>query len=286
MMNFKLRYRLCELFGIPLYLDFSLIFLLLFFVFSGGGLHEGIVCAALLLFSIAAHELGHALTARAFGYPTRDITLSLLGGCASLVALPRKAWQEFLTAFAGPGVSFILASIGALGISLVAVEGNFFDAFGYIVSDALSSFRVRVNLGGALMVSPDDMVLVSTLFYFSIMNMMLGIFNLLPGFPMDGGRIFRSALTPFTGRVKATYYAMIVGRGFAVVLGLTGVWRVLSLQNWGFVTILIAWMIWKEGYREYLMAQMESAWGFDDYRAKASPPPYGGRGGESDIGRD
>lgn len=280
------RYRLCELFGIPLYLDFSLIFLLLFFVFSGGGLHEGIVCAALLLFSIAAHELGHALTARAFGYPTRDITLSLMGGCASLVALPRKAWQEFLTAFAGPGVSFILASIGALGISLVAVKGNFFDAFGYIVSDALSSFRVRVDLGGALMVSPDDMVLVNTLFYFSIMNMMLGIFNLLPGFPMDGGRIFRSALTPFTGRVKATYYAMIVGRGFAVLLGLTGVWRVMNGLSWGLVTILIAWMIWKEGYREYLMARMESAWGFDDYRAKASPPPYGGRGGESDVNRD
>ncbi len=136
------------------------------------------------------------------------------------------------------------------------------------------------------MVSPDDMVLVDTLFYFSIMNMMLGIFNLLPGFPMDGGRIFRSALTPFTGRVKATYYAMIVGRGFAILLGLIGVWRVMNGLSWGFVTILIAWMIWKEGYREYLMARMESAWGFDDYRAKSSPPPYGGRGGESDINRD
>ena len=282
----NLKYRLCEVFGIPLYLDFSLIFLLLFFIFSGGGIHEGIVCAAILLFSIAAHELGHALTARAFGYPTRDITLSLLGGCASLVAMPRKAWQEFLTAFAGPGVSFILASIGALGISLVAVEGNFFDALGYIVSDALGSFRIRVDLGGDLAVSRDDMVLVSTLFYLSVMNMMLGIFNLLPGFPMDGGRIFRSVMVPVVGRVKATYYAMIVGRGFAVVLGILGAWRIINGLNWGFVTILIAWMIWKEGYREYMMARMESAWGFDDYRAKASPPPYGGDGSESDIRRD
>ena len=280
------RYRLCELFGIPLYLDFSLIFLLLFFVFSGGGLHEGIVCAALLLFSIAAHELGHALTARAFGYPTRDITLSLLGGCASLVALPRKAWQEFLTAFAGPAVSFILAALGALCISLVAVEGGFLEALGYVISEALESFRIDVDLRGDLYFKHEDMVLVHTLFYLSVMNMMLGIFNLLPGFPMDGGRIFRSALTPFTGRVKATYYAMIVGRGFAIMLGLAGIWRVMNGLSWGLVTILIAWMIWKEGYREYLMARMESMWGCDDYRAKASPPPYGGRGGESDIGRD
>lgn len=280
------RYRLCELFGIPLYLDFSLIFLLLFFVFSGGGLHEGIVCAALLLFSIAAHELGHALTARAFGYPTRDITLSLLGGCASLVALPRKAWQEFLTAFAGPAVSFILAALGALCISFVAVEGGFLEALGYVVSEALESFRINVDLRGDLYFKHEDMVLVHTLFYLSVMNMMLGIFNLLPGFPMDGGRIFRSALTPFTGRVRATYYAMIVGRGFAILLGLAGIWRVMNGLSWGLVTILIAWMIWKEGYREYLMARMESMWGFDDYRAKASPPPYGGRGGESDVGRD
>ena len=280
------RYRLCELFGIPLYLDFSLIFLLLFFVFSGGGLHEGIVCAALLLFSIAAHELGHALTARAFGYPTRDITLSLLGGCASLVALPRKAWQEFLTAFAGPAVSFILAALGALCISFVAVEGGFLEALGYVISEALESFRINVDLRGDLYFKHEDMVLVHTLFYLSVMNMMLGIFNLLPGFPMDGGRIFRSALTPFTGRVKATYYAMIVGRGFAILLGLAGIWRVMNGLSWGLVTILIAWMIWKEGYREYLMARMESMWGFDDYRAKASPPPYGGRGGQSDVGRD
>jgi stage IV sporulation protein FB len=285
-MNFNFRYRLCEVFGIPLYLDFSLIFLLLFFIFSGGGLHEGIVCAALLLFSITAHELGHSLTARSFGYPTRDITLSLLGGCASLAALPRKAWQEFLTSFAGPAVSFLLAGVGAFFISLVAVEGGFSDAIGYVISDALASFRINVDLGGDLLFSRDDLVLANTLFYLSVMNMMLGLFNLLPGFPMDGGRIFRSAMIPFAGRVKATYYAMIVGRVFAVVLGLVGAWRVLSGLNWGFVTLLIAWMIWKEGYREYLVARMETPWGCSDYRAKASPPPYGGAGGESDVNRD
>lgn len=284
MRNF-LRYKLCELFGIPLYLDVSLIFLLIFFMMGGGGIHEGIVCAALMLFSIAAHELGHALTARAFGYPTRDITLSLLGGCASLVALPRKAWQEFMTAFAGPAVSFLLAALGALCISFVAVEGGVFDALGFVLSKALESFRISVNLRGSLYFKPDDRVLVDTLFYLSVMNMMLGIFNLLPGFPMDGGRIFRSVLTLFAGRVKATYYAMIVGRGFAVLLGMVGVWRMMNRLSWGFVTVLIAWMIWKEGYREYQLARLESGWDFADYRARASAPPYGGSGSESEVTR-
>lgn len=281
------RYRLCELFGIPLYLDFSLIFLLLFFVFSGGGIHEGVVYAALLLFSIAAHELGHALTARAFGYPTRDITLSLLGGCASLVALPRKAWQEFLTAFAGPAVSFALGALGAVGIACLAPGGTYVDALLMVVSDSLGVFGLDVAWGDYIFLGYGRMPpLLPVFLYFSSMNFILGLFNLLPGFPMDGGRVFRSAMVPILGRVKATYYAMIVGRGFAILLGLIGVWRVMNGLSWGFVTILIAWMIWKEGYREYLVARMESAWGFDDYRAKSSPPPYGGRGGESDINRD
>ena len=74
---FPRKFRLCELFGIPLYLDFSLAILLFFFVTGGGGLFAGLLGAAVLLVSITAHELGHALTARSFGYETNDITLSL-----------------------------------------------------------------------------------------------------------------------------------------------------------------------------------------------------------------
>ncbi len=247
------RYRLCDLFGIPLYLDFSLIILLLLFALGGGSFHAGVVCAALLLLSITAHELGHALTARAFGYQTRDITLSLLGGCASLIALPRKAWQEFLTAIAGPAVSFLLAGAGYA--ALVLLHGPY-------------------------------SVWVGVLVYLFWINLMLGIFNLLPGFPLDGGRIFRSAMTPILGRVKATYVAMIVGRVVAVGIGLRGVWTIFHGGNWGVVSILIAWMIWKEGYREYQLAQMESSWGFDDYRARVSPPPYGGKGDDCDVSRN
>ena len=114
---FPRRIKVCAAFGIPVYLDMSLIILLLLFATGGGSFMFSMSCALMLLVSITAHELGHALTARAFGYGTRDITLSLLGGCASLIALPRKAWQEFLTAIAGPAVSFAIAGMDGRGRS-------------------------------------------------------------------------------------------------------------------------------------------------------------------------
>ncbi len=286
MNNIAFRYRLCNVFGIPLYLDFSLIFLLIFFVLGGSSFHQGVVCAALLLFSITAHELGHSLTARVFGFQTRDITLSLLGGCASLIALPRKAWQELVTAIAGPAVSFLLAALGAFAISLTAVSGGFSDAFGFVIDQSLLSFGIATEFGGLILYHQDNGALINVFLYLSTMNMVLCLFNLLPGFPMDGGRVFRSAMRSFMDRVTATYIAMIIGRVFAVLLGFAGLWRILNDRPWGGVTLLIAWMIWKEGYREYRLAQLESSWGEESYSAKVSPPPYGGKGGESDVTRN
>ena len=248
---FPRKIKVCTAFGIPVYLDFSLIILLLVFATDGGSFTFSMSCALMLLVSITAHELGHALTARAFGYGTRDITLSLLGGCASLIALPRKAWQEFLTAIAGPGVSFALAGLAFL----------------------------------ALMFIPLDQWTSTLLSYTVWMNLMLGIFNLLPGFPMDGGRVFRSVMRAFMSRARATYIAMIVGRGVAILLGLWGLHRIVNGGGWGFVTILIAWMIWREGWREYQMARMEESvrgWS-GDWSARVSPPPYGGDDDEVEV---
>lgn len=284
MRNF-LRYKLCELFGIPLYLDVSLIFLLVFFV-MGGDFHRGFICAALLLASITAHELGHALTAQAFGYRTRDITLSLLGGCASIIALPRKAHEEFLTAIAGPLVSFALGMLGAVGIVSLAAGGTYLDALLMVISDSLGVFGLDVAWGDGIFVERGKMSPFLPVFlYFSSMNFILGFFNLLPGFPLDGGRVFRSVMRQFMSRIRATYIAMVVGRVVAVGIGCLGVYRILIGLNWGFVTVLIAWMIWKEGYREYQLARLESGWDFFDYRARASAPPYGGSGSESEVTR-
>lgn len=243
--GFKNKFHVCELFGIPIFVDFSFAILLLLFVTSHHSFSFGIAAALVLAISVVAHELGHALTARAFGYRTNDITISLLGGCASMIALPRKGYQEFLTALAGPAVSFALAFFVFL-----------LDLFGVVI--------VNDWLRGVL----------AYLFY---MNLMLGFFNLLPGFPMDGGRIFRSVMLAFLSRARATFVAMWVGRAFAILLALRGVHSIFTGGNWGFVSILIAWMIWQEGYREYLLAKAEQdfrRWTQRDFDAKVSPPPY------------
>lgn len=274
--GFQNRFRLCELFGIPIYLDLSLGVLLLLFATGGGSLSDGILCALLLLVSITAHEFGHALTARKFSYGTRDITLSLLGGCATLMGMPRQARQEFLTAAAGPAVSFVLSFLGVAGIAAFASSG-FIDAYLAVVSETLNAFYIPVAWGDGIYARPENFRIISFFLYFATMNGMLGFFNLLPGFPLDGGRIFRSAMRSFLSRPRATYVAMIVGRGVAVLIGLRGLFSIFNGGKWGLVSLLIAWMIWKEGYREYLLAKAEGdfrEWSQDDFNARVSPPPY------------
>lgn len=162
-----------------------------------------------------------------------------------MISLPRKAWQEFVTAIAGPLVSFSISGL-ILVIDLLGIN---------IANDWL----------------------FDVLRYAFWMNIMLGGFNLLPGFPMDGGRVFRSIMRIFTTRAKATLAAMWVGRAFAILLGLRGLHSIMSGGNWGFISILIAWMIWKEGMREYqqvLLDERYDNWSQDDFNARVSPPPY------------
>lgn len=145
------------------------------------------------------------------------------------------------------------------------------------MSETLNAFYIPVAWGDGIYAKPQDFRIISFFLYFACMNGMLGFFNLLPGFPLDGGRIFRSAMRSFMPRPRATYVAMVVGRGVAVLIGLRGLFSIVNGGNWGFVSMLIAWMIWKEGYREYLMAKIEGdfrGWSQDDFNARVSPPPY------------
>ena len=239
-----MRWKLFEFFDIPVYVDLSFLIILFLFLNDGGSFSYGIMQALVLGLSIVAHEYGHALTGRAFGCETSHITLSMIGGCASMVSMPRRGWQEFLVALAGPLVSFALCGLGFAAINLLPVENEF---LGY------------------------------TLVYLFWLNFVLGCFNLLPGFPMDGGRVFRSAMRSVMTRAEATRIAMIVGRVVAVGLGIVGLYRIANGRDWGFVTILIAWMIWKEGMREYRQALAEEDfrnWTQADFNARVSPPPY------------
>ena len=292
------RWRLCSVFGIPLYLDFSLAILLFLFATGGSSLFSGLLYAVLLLASIVAHELGHALVARRYGCETNDITLSLLGGCASLERIPRRPSAEFLVAVAGPLVSFACALLAFSLMSLIVSDGGFAGVMKYAwraVTDADlwqrqaagKVFLYDSAYGSLPMIvfHYDATEILNALLYVGCTNVILGLFNLLPGFPMDGGRVFRSVLSGFTGRTKATYYAMVTGRAFAVALGLMGAYRLAIGRSWGLVTCLIAVMIWKSGYQEYLSVKAESGGLFDDWHARVSPPPYGGKDEEVEIRR-
>jgi len=248
MIAIRNKFHLCDLFGIPIYLDLSFAFILVMFLLDVPPQY-GLAFALALAVSIVLHELGHSLTARAFGYRTNDITLSLLGGCASLIALPRKAWQEFLTALAGPVVSLVLSLVFYLLLRFFPLE---------------------------------NIWLLNVIYFVSVVNLTLALFNFLPALPMDGGRIFRSALRLFMTRLKATYVAMLVGRAIAVllvVLPFFGIHQIgpIPIGGYLFIRLLIAWMIWREGYREYQLAKVESDfrnWTQDDFNARVSPPPY------------
>ena len=241
------KYRICEAFGIPITADITSIGLLLIIVLNFG-LPLGLPCAILLALSIVLHELAHSLTSRAFGCRIFEIRLSILGGCAS-GEIPHAAWKELLMAAAGPAMSFLLGFGLLFAFAGVPIESDWLRA---------------------------------VIQYAIVMNVVLGLFNLLPGFPMDGGRIFRCVMRAFVSRPKATYYAMVVGRVSAValvllpLLGVSRIW-IIPIDGSFFLRILIAWMIWQEGYREYLLARAESDfrnWTQADFNARVSPPPY------------
>jgi Zn-dependent protease len=159
--------------------------------------HFAMAAASVILFfaSIVLHEMAHALVARAHRIPVRSITLFILGGVAQITREAARPSQELLMAAAGPLTSFALA-VGFLGVWF-----------------ALGANRDR----------PVDYVLV----WLALMNIILGVFNLLPAFPMDGGRIFRALAWMVTGNYNlATSIAAWSGRGFAwagVALGLAGI---------------------------------------------------------------
>lgn len=150
---------------------------------------------------VVLHELGHALTARRYGIATRDITLLPIGGVARLERMPREPRQELLVALAGPAVNVVLAAV--LYVILELTSGA-----------APSAEDVALN--GSLLQR-------SVLGQLVVVNVWLALFNLIPAFPMDGGRVLR-ALLAMRSRdyARATEAAARVGRFFALVFGLVG----------------------------------------------------------------
>jgi Zn-dependent protease len=166
---------------------------------AGGGLADALRGVALTLAVFACvvlHEYGHALTARRYGIGTRDITLLPIGGVARLVRMPEDPRQELLVAAAGPAVNVMLAAAFA---AVLAGTGG------------------RVPITGV--------TLFGSRFLEQLMwiNVVLVIFNLLPAFPMDGGRVLRALLALRMPYLKATRWAAAAGQTMAVALGFAGI---------------------------------------------------------------
>jgi stage IV sporulation protein FB len=195
-------WKIGTLFGIP-------VRLLAFGWVSGSGPAALITAAALvvLLFgSVLLHELGHALVARRFGVRTMDIVLTPLGGMARVIDMPRSPKHEIAIAVAGPIVSLAIA-----GVALVT---NILLLFAPIVP------AVAFEGLGILM----------------WVNTMLGLFNLVPALPMDGGRILRGLLALKYDFLKATRIAARIGRVIAVVGGVLGV---IYFESWTLAAIAV-----------------------------------------------
>ncbi|MBQ9431422.1 MAG: site-2 protease family protein [Kiritimatiellae bacterium] len=282
----KTSYQICTLFGIPIRLDISLVLLFVMLVGSFSDPVVGIAFGIVLLLSIAAHELGHSLTAMAFGCQVQDITLMIIGGRATMLSMPRKAWQECLVALSGPLVSALLAVLGMFVFPWLCLLSR---------SPAL------------------DNVAVFCFQFLGYTNLTLCLFNLLPAFPMDGGRVLRSLLQQFfMGRVKATWVASRIGRFIAMLMALSVLLSIFTKTwtSWYFTRLLIAWVIYQDADREYRLALREAGYYGDtapsgcsplgrvfhhreepppdDGKAVISPPPYDRWGGKTrvDIQRD
>ena len=191
--------------GIPVKVHFTFLLVFALFAFPNVG-REGFwstflwdsLFLVLLFTCVILHEFGHALMARRFGVGTREIVVLPIGGLALLDRLPEKPVQELFIALAGPAVNFAIALILSL----------YFVAFPL---EDLLPYRYSAVSGAPVFAHPKLIVpfLVAT-------NILLGIFNLLPAFPMDGGRVLRALLAVRMKRVRATHIASVTGQLFAI----------------------------------------------------------------------
>jgi len=237
-------FYLCKMFGIPIRADLSVFILVGWILFNFlGHLALGMVYALGLLFSIVWHELAHSLTGMMFGCKIRVIVLQLLGGCASFEEMPRKAWQEWLVSAAGPLSSFILGGI-------------------FLVASMFTPVLFWTKALGLL----------------AFINALLGVFNLLPAFPLDGGRILRATLQSSMSKVRATWIASRLGRAIAILFIVVGVLNLLKVDipmkeskslfvnflqiiffNGSWFKILIGFFIYQSAEAEYRMVLAQEA---------------------------
>lgn len=234
--------RLATVKGIPirLHITFPLILVWAAFQYSQGqadilkGAAFGVVFTLLLFLGVLLHELAHSLVALRFGAQVREIILFPLGGVAQMESLPQRPWQELLMAVAGP-VTSALIGLGLAMLTLFVLPLRVWVEF----------FR-SLGTGRGLQ-------WVHLLPYLSFTNLLLAGFNLIPAFPMDGGRVLRALLASAMPYGRATALAVAIGQGLAWLLGLVG------LLGGDIPLILVALLVYVGATQEGRMTQVKLA---------------------------
>lgn len=221
--------------GILLSLHASFLLLLAYVAWEGwwsdGGL--GLVWSLgffLLLFTcVVLHELGHCFMARRFGVNVPRILLLPIGGMAEFDSIPRRPRSEILIALAGPAVNFLIVAVLMIGVRFPA-----------------GWWQVETELS-----------LAELCRYLVVLNLVMGTFNLVPVFPMDGGRVFRALLAIRLPYVRATFYAATVGKVLAIIAAFC---MVYFLDNWlGGALFLFIFVAGEIEYRAVRRREREEA---------------------------
>ena len=231
-------FKLARVFGIRIGVNASWFIVLFLFIYLFQGSFEeklassdttafgvAVVAAVLFFGSILLHELGHAVAARREGIEVSGIELFLFGGVMKMSRDTDSPGAEFRVAAAGPLVTLLIVVVGGLATMLLWGSERLFDSVA-LTGDQAEDIPI---------------VLLSVLVGF---NLLLLGFNLIPAFPLDGGRIARAAAWKLTGdRGKATRFAARIGQGFAVLLAGYGIYVVLRGDPWGLWTALLGWLL-------------------------------------------
>lgn len=218
MKSVKYSLKLFTVFGIPIELHVSFLILMLFiYAVAALNLFPGInlllaVLITLVFVTVVIHELSHSYVAQRYGVKIERIVLLPIGGVSAMEEIPKDPGQEFRIAVAGPATNFVIA-----GVCYIMVF--------------LGASYLSANLQDAI-------------YYFALVNLILGGFNMLPAFPMDGGRVLRAYLAGRMSYVRATRLAANIGKQLAIIMAIVGVFYNIFL-------ILIAVFIYIGAEQEY-----------------------------------
>ena len=226
----KWQWKLARIAGIDVYMHITFLIIVGWVAYSSwvdqrtwSAVLSGVIFILLLFAFVVMHEYGHALTARKYGIKTRDITLYPIGGVARLERMPEKPIEELWVALAGPAVNVVIAAVLFLYLILTRT-------FQPLTSLTISAGPFIERL--------------------MMVNLWLVLFNLIPAFPMDGGRVLRALLGLKLEYVQATQIAATVGQGFAFIFGFIGLFSNPFL-------VFIALFVWMGAAQEASMAQMK-----------------------------